>query len=479
MGEVTITVPAALVDPYATVIAIDIAPPERWNREIPPLKKGARGICTTDQANKSPSVPLFQRGKRADTGPDIFVHALQGERTRAAQQVARFRFIAVTLILAINLVFFVLNPTYIGPPLLPLALYSLAAGAILVARGRYAVAERWRDLAIPCIDMPLALVLIAAVIARLRVTPYAGDAASVATQLPLFYLLLILAASLSLDERQTWRAAGVAVLLQSGLLVWEGRHPSFVVIVALATALGTSLTLYARRRSVALVRVAAVEQTRREQLGRYFSPQVAAAVADGNAEIGRGERRDVSVLFADLRDFTAMSEALSGEQVVALLNDFHARMVDEIFAAGGTLDKYLGDGLMAYFGAPVAQADHADRAVRCALAMQAALAGVNEIARQRGAPALRMGIGIHSGSVILGDIGAARRREYTIIGDTVNVAARIEQLTKNYGAAILVSEATKDLLTTVAGLTTVEPVTVKGKAHPLQTYRVDATPVDS
>jgi adenylate cyclase len=410
-----------------------------------------------------------------DTNADIFQKALDAERTRAAEQVARFRFVAVTLVLGVNLGFALLSPTYIGPPLLPLALYALASAGIVVARGRYAIADRWRDLAIPFVDMPLALLLIGAVITRLRATAYAGDASSVATQLPLFYLLFILAASLSLDERQTWRAAAVAVVLQSGLLFWEGRHPSFVAIVAVATAMGTSLALYARRRGVALVRAAATEQARREQLGRYFSPQVAAAVADGTAEIGRGERRDVTVLFADLRDFTRLSEELTGEQVVQLLNDFHARMVDEIFAAGGTLDKYLGDGLMAYFGAPVVQPDHADRAVRCALAMQRGLAGLNLTAQRRGGPALRMGIGIHSGSVILGDIGTARRREYTIIGDTVNVAARIEQLTKSYDAAILVSEATKDRIATDVTFTGIEPVSVKGKAQPLQIFFVGAT----
>ena len=129
---------------------------------------------------------------------------------------------------------------------------------------------------------------------------------------------------------------------------------------------------------------------------------------------------------------------------------------------------------MAYFGAPVAQPDHADRAVRCALAMQAALASLNLSTPRRGVPALRMGIGIHSGSVILGDIGAARRREYTIIGDTVNVAARIEQMTKTYDAAILVSEETKDRVKGNVTFTSVEPVTVKGKTRPLHTFRVDA-----
>src|SRR5262249_3922382 len=160
-----------------------------------------------------------------------------------------------------------------------------------------------------------------------------------------------------------------------------------------------------------LVAGVSAEQVRRARLGRYFSPQVAALLAAAPDGAALGESREVSVLFADLRDFTAIAERLEGREVVALLNDFHAHMASTIFAFGGTLDKYLGDGVMVYFGAPVAEADHAARAVRCALAMQGALARLNDA---RPAPPLRMGIGIHTGAVVVGDIGAPERREYTI-----------------------------------------------------------------
>jgi adenylate cyclase len=285
--------------------------------------------------------------------------------------------------------------------------------------------------------------------------------------------LFVLAASLSLGEAYTWFTAAMAIVLQTALMLGAGRDPTFVVIVALATVLGTWLSLYARRRNQALVHAAVVEQTRRQKLGRYFSPQVAEAVLRGEREIGGGEVREVTVLFADLRDFTATAERLGGREAVALLNQFHGRMVGCIFGRGGTLDKYIGDGLMAYFGAPVAQADHAEQAVRCALDMHRQLAEMNRARAAAGLEPLRLGVGVHSGPVILGDIGAEQRREFTAIGDTVNVAARLEQLTKDTGAPTLVSEATRSRVSADLGFTPLEPVAVRGKSEPLRIYRLD------
>lgn len=403
---------------------------------------------------------------------DAFESALEAERRRNARQLAGFRFYAAIALFVVNLAFTLARESYTGPTILSGALYCLAAAALWWGHNRFPEVAKWSALSIPLIDMPYAFTVIRSLVERLGDGGYAMDGAAVGTQLALFYIVLILAASLSLEARYTWIAAGVALVLQTWLLLSTGRDFSFVCMVSLTTLMATVLGLSTRRRSVALVRSAAEEQTRRERLGRYFSPQVAEALADVGRVPGEGRSHEVSVLFADIRDFTARAEGLTSDAVVALLNDFHARMVDCVFRHGGTLDKYLGDGLMAYFGAPVEQADHAERAVRCAVDMQAALNDMNRDLDRRGMKPLVMGVGVHTGPVVLGDIGAARRREFTIIGDTVNVAARVEQLTKVCAAAILVTEETRRRVPVDLGFIAMEPLAVKGKREPLRTYRL-------
>jgi adenylate cyclase len=176
---------------------------------------------------------------------------------------------------------------------------------------------------------------------------------------------------------------------------------------------------------------------------RFLDARVVAELID-KGEIDfrqQAEAREISVLFSDIRGFTALSEVSAPEAVVAMLNGYFSRQVGVIFAHGGTLDKFIGDAIMAFWGAPAAQADHAARAVTAALAMSAALEELRGQLGEIGAE-LEIGIGIHSGSAVVGLIGSSDRLDYTAIGDTVNLASRVEGLTKGV-ARVLVTEATR------------------------------------
>ena len=160
----------------------------------------------------------------------------------------------------------------------------------------------------------------------------------------------------------------------------------------------------------------------------------------GSARLG-GTRQPVSILFSDIRSFTAISEQYPAERIVEFLNDYFKLMVHEIFAEQGTLDKFMGDGIMAVFGAPISRPDDPVRAVRAALGMRRGLRRFNAQQRERGAVEIEIGIGISHGESISGNIGSEQRMEYTVIGDSVNLASRLEGLTKNYPYKILIQRS--------------------------------------
>jgi adenylate cyclase len=180
------------------------------------------------------------------------------------------------------------------------------------------------------------------------------------------------------------------------------------------------------------------EEKKRERLGRFLSPQVAnriLAASDHGAELGAPEVREVSILFADISGFTSMSETMSPSSVALLLNDYLSRMTDVIFKYEGTLDKYIGDAIMAVFGAPLDMPDHATRAIKTALEMQERLAEWN--ADRKEGPAFRIRIGINSGNAVAGEIGSINKKEYTVLGDTVNTASRLESAVAKPGSVVI------------------------------------------
>jgi adenylate cyclase len=176
----------------------------------------------------------------------------------------------------------------------------------------------------------------------------------------------------------------------------------------------------------------------RDTFGRFVSRDVAEAVLSGSIPL-EGERREVSILFQDIRGFTALGEALDPAALLRLLNQFFTEVVAAVEAEGGVVKQFLGDGVMALFGAPQVCTDHAQRAARAALQILERLSALNELLQKAGSAPIEIGIGIHSGVVVAGLIGPDNRMEYGVVGDAVNLASRIESLTKELQATILVS----------------------------------------
>jgi adenylate cyclase len=207
--------------------------------------------------------------------------------------------------------------------------------------------------------------------------------------------------------------------------------------------------------------------------GQYVSRDVYEQLV-ANPDLARlgGQRRQMTVLFSDIRGFTSVSEKGEPEEIVAILNEYFTRMVEIVFAHKGTLDKFVGDMVMALFGAPLDDANHAEHAVDAALEMIRALNRLNEKWTAEGRPALHIGIGISTGPMIAGNIGSEAIMSYTVIGDSVNLGARLESLNKEYGTRIIISEATRDALPDRYVFRPLGAVVVKGKTQPVAIFEV-------
>ncbi len=209
----------------------------------------------------------------------------------------------------------------------------------------------------------------------------------------------------------------------------------------------------------------------KEAFGKFVNKEIADQVLRGDVRLG-GERKDVAIFFSDIRNFTAMSENLAPEEVVEFLNDYMTRMVRCVNDTRGVVDKFMGDAIMAVWGAPVSTGNDTENAIESALAMRRELLLFNKNRGSDTKPIIQIGCGINTGPVLAGQIGSEERMEYTVIGDPVNLASRIESLNKPFGTDILISDDSYRLVREIYRLEPMQKITVKGKSEPQQIYAV-------
>ena len=213
------------------------------------------------------------------------------------------------------------------------------------------------------------------------------------------------------------------------------------------------------------------EELKRSNFERYFTPQLAQRIAasEGATRLG-GDKYEVTVLFSDIRGFTALSENMPPNDMAKLLTEYFTEMVDCVFRNDGTLDKFIGDAVMAQWGAPLGSPEDPDKAMKAAIEMMQELQKLNEKWTAEGRPQLQIGIGLNHGEAFAGNIGSERRLEYTVIGDTVNTASRL--CSAAGPGEILISDEMKRVLTHKPTLAVMPPVELKGKSQPVPVYRV-------
>lgn len=340
----------------------------------------------------------------------------------------------------------------------------------------------------------LDVVLIATVMVPYPFSP-APDYNNVTNMNGMALLVLgVVTGGVRLSRRVSLYATGMylALLAVLGVIDYSLGHvrsmPLDYTLYTLYLLAAGVLAYIAASRTRALVLRAATQTLEAERtrslLGAYVSEEVAAAsLAQDELHLG-GQRQDVAILFTDLRGFTTFSEGLSPEELVTQLNRYLDAMVTCVRAHGGVVDKYIGDSIMAVFGAPTPAPDDAARALRAAASMREALVSHNEDRRRRGLPPLAQGIGAHFGPVVAGNVGTTERAAYTVIGDAVNLASRLESATKEQGTDVLFSRDLVEAASLAPGdapLPAVVPhgtLVVRGREQPVEVFTL-ASPADA
>jgi adenylate cyclase len=307
-----------------------------------------------------------------------------------------------------------------------------------------------------------------------------GSAQALAFAAPFAYFIFIILSTLWLDFRLSLFTGFVAAAELLGIAMLY--HPpgfsdpppdlafhlirSLVVLTCGVLAGGVGVQL--RRQFESSIAAAGARDRITNLFGEHVSPQVVERLLSAGAEVG-GETRNVVVMFVDFRDFTSAARPRAPDEVVARLDDAFAVLVDIVERHGGIVNKFLGDGFLALFGAPIADTDAAPRAVAAAREMLAAMTDNNAAQDWK----LRIGIGIHVGEAVVGTVGSLRRKEYTVIGDTVNFASRLEALNKEYGTQLLISSAVRDEIGEAASdAMLLGSVQIRGYSEPMAVWRL-------
>jgi adenylate cyclase len=257
-----------------------------------------------------------------------------------------------------------------------------------------------------------------------------------------------------------WLAAGYVAMMQGWVI--HPVTPSVAIFVAFVAS--TAINVVAEQRQTLRLR---------STFGHYVSPQILDyLLSDPNRVQLGGERRELTILFSDIRGFTSISEASEPEEVVEMLNEYLSRMVDILLRHGGTLDKFIGDAVMGFWNAPTLDPDHARRAVECAIEMIDETARLRDTWVAEGKAEIRIGIGINTGEAVVGNIGSKQVFGYTVIGDAVNLASRLEGKNKDYGTEIIISEMTREKMGDRIASTYLDEVKVKGKERAVRIFEV-------
>ncbi|HEX4003524.1 MAG TPA: adenylate/guanylate cyclase domain-containing protein [Candidatus Acidoferrales bacterium] len=264
---------------------------------------------------------------------------------------------------------------------------------------------------------------------------------------------------------------GAFVLFDYWAFAAQGRWLSFVIPA------GTLVANYAAITSFRMIFEEREKRRIRKTFSQYLSGDVISLIEKDPQKYIRpgGEMKELTVMFSDIRGFTTLSEGLTPDELVLLLNEYLGEMTEAVFANQGTLDKYIGDAIMAFWGSPYPQADHAARGCRCALQMIRGLEKLNRKWKSEGRAPLAIGIGLNTGPVNVGNMGSAKRLAWTVMGDNVNLASRLEGITKTYRISIVLGEGTYEQVASQFTCRELDRITVKGKSHAVKIYELMGT----